>query len=678
MFSQKKILIILLLLLCIFAILLYFASEQARVLQRDPIVLMNRYYLLKQSNPEAAKKALQVILRNHESYLPALNELSQIYLKENNLHSALPLVKQLHELQPDDSHHSLQLAYIYYKIGEWDKAAPLLTRLKENQKQPYQDEATIILDKMSSSVAYYKSGATISLFNINQPPEPSLVNRMLLDYFYKLRQEQPEQAQKLLVTLNQMNPDNVIIQEELGYYALKEKNDKEAVLWFSRVYSEKPSPRIALQLAYLNMNLKNNLEASQYFLLATLSYVPEIKAAAFRGYELTRYQEPTLLSEQIAANNLIQPSAPENVVLLDQFYLLKKQNKEAAWSLITEIIKKYPNDVKALKEGGFLAIDKGYQAEAIRYFTQAYNLTYEPDLAMQLGYLYDQTPNKYIAYQYFKLATHSSDKTLELRAQNALTNLAGLQTKALPAPYFGEVFFDPFTQSRFGLTVRPLVARLGIERDNKLQSKVYLAFRQTDDNKSESLGQVPQIYEDNVRIMGVGLQITPIKLFPMVAFIEAGGAYDLFYRDRNRWRGDLRGGLMYYNEFGARPAYFDRLKFSTDYYSTLYGDATYFSRYDNNVIGTLKTHQGIRLIQYHSSMINLYITGRVIEDTNREFFNNIAEIGPGVSFTPSNRFPVQLRFEHINGVYLPAGGSVNPYGKYYTNNTVQLFSYVKF
>jgi hypothetical protein len=221
------------------------------------------------------------------------------------------------------------------------------------------------------------------------------------------------------------------------------------------------------------------------------------------------------------------------------------------------------------------------------------------------------------------------------------------------------------------------VARLGIESNNRLKTKTYLVFRQTDDNKTANLGQVPQIYEDNVRIMGGGIQITPFKSLPVVGFVEAGMAYDLIYRERDRWRGDLRGGLMYYNEFGTKPAWYDTFKMSMDYYSTLYGDVTYFSRFDNNVIGTFKTQQGIRLLQYHSSMLNLYLGGRVMEDTRREFFNNFAEIGPGIGFIPSNRFRLQIRFEHIKGVYLPAGGSVNPYGKHYTNNIVQLFVYAK-
>jgi hypothetical protein len=361
----------------------------------------------------------------------------------------------------------------------------------------------------------------------------------------------------------------------------------------------------------------------------------------------------------------------------DNYYFLKKNDEHAARQLITQLIHQQPNNIQALKEAGFLAIQQGHRSEAIDYFTRAYHSTYQPEIAMQLAYLYDQINDKPMAYQYFKLATEIPDKCLSLRAENALTNLRGMQTKALASPYFSEVFLSPFSQTRFGLTVVPFYWRLGIEQDNRFQTKEYLFFRRSKDNRSANLGELSQLYEDNVQITGVGGQFMPFKRLPIVGFVEVGEAYDLVYQNRNRWRGDLRSGFMYYQEFGASPAYFDRLTLSHHYYSNWYGDTTYFSRYNNNVIGVLRTRQGIRLLQYHSSMLNLYAAGRVIADTNRVFYNNIAEVGPGISFIPTNRFNLELRFEYVNGVYLPAGGSVNPYGKYYTNQVVQLLFYVK-
>ena len=467
---------------------------------------------------------------------------------------------------------------------------------------------------------------------------------------------------------------------ELGYSALQQRQEKDAILYFLQAYNLSHNPEVALQLAYLYAGEKKEKTAVSFFLIASSSSNQHIAQLAAKAYLVVQQAINT------PSNSFVKNAAPKSQVnnLLDEFYLLKRHHSKAAYQLIQRIINQYPDNLLALKEGGYLAIKLNYRNDAITYFTKAYYLAYEPEIALQLAYLYD-LPNgrhalstdKYWSYHFFNLATHTTNKQRELQAQNAMTNLSGQQTKVMPEPYFSEFFFDPFSQTRFGLTINPMVWRLGIEQDNQWQAKTYFVFRRTQDNKSRQAGQVPQIYEDGVQILGIGEQITPISSLPLVAFIEGGRAYDLFYRNRDRWRNDLRAGLMYYNEYGSRPAYFSHATANFNYYSTVYGDATYFSRYQNNVIANLKTHQGLRLMQYHSSMLNVYLTGRVIQDTNRDFYNNIAELGPGIGFIPSNRYKVELRFEHINGMYLPVKNSTNPYGKYYINNTIQLFLYIK-
>ncbi len=566
-YKPRKSITLIIVFIILFTILFLFAREAAKHLYRDPEVLLNRYYLLRNSNPQAAQNALIILLQQDQYHQKALKELSEIYLQKKELTKALPLLIKLQQLNPQDLAYPMQLALLYYKKGDWDQTQALLKELKKTPSLSYKLQAQMLLNQMDSYLPYYYDNASIA---------------------------------------------------------------------------------------------------------------PLKKEAIIQGYPIINDHNP--VSSKLGKQRSI---SPENLAL-ESFYLLKKYHPTAAWKLIKNIVTLYPKNILALKEAGFLAIDLHHRNEAIRYFSKAYKLTYEPALAMQLGYLYDEpggintrSTDKYWAFHYFNLATHTNDKLLELNAQNAMTNLSGLQTKVLPMPYFGEVFLDPFSQSRFGLTVRPFIARLGIEHDNRWQSKTYFVFRRTQDNRSINAGQISQIYEDNVQVLGVGEQITPIASLPLIGFVEAGRAYDLVYRQRKPWRNDVRAGLVYYNEFGARPAYFEHPTANANYYSTLYGDFTYFSRYHNNFIATAKTHQGIRLWQYHSIMLNVYVSGRVIEDTNRDFFNNIAEVGPGIGFIPSNRYKVEIRFEHINGAYLPVGNSINPYGKYYTNNLVQLFFYTK-
>ncbi len=551
-------------LLC--TILFFYASDEARHLQRDPQVLLNRYYLLHESNPSAARRALTLLLQQNPHNTIALQEMSQLYIKEHNSTAALKLVRTLHQLNPKNRQHLFQLGSLYYEHGNWDKAYPLLQQLKKDRY--WSAQARELLHCMRSFIPTYTQNAT------TQFAVMAVNNATIL-----------------------AKPTHNIIQH-------------------STVEQSIPS---------------------------------------------TEYQ------------------------LMSRFYTLKQINKNAAWELIQHIITRYPQNSNALKEGAFLALELHHKAQAIRYFKRAYALTKDPHLAMQLGYLYNDsvqtkahTNNNYWSYHYFNEASKTLAKEQQLQAEQAKSTIAGYQTKALPTPYFGEFFFAPFSQSRFDLTVVPMIGRLGIEQNNRWRSKTYFVFRRTEDNKSINAGQVPQIYEDNVQVIGVGAQASPLPLIPLTAFAEIGKAYDLIDQNRDRWRNDVRGGFIFFNEFGARPTYYDTVVTNFAYYSALYADASYFSRYDNNIIANAKTHQGIRLLQYHSSMVNLYVTGRVIEDSNRDFFNNIAEVGPGIGFIPSNRYKLEVRFEHINGVYLPVGGNTNPYSKYYLNNTVQLLFYTKF
>lgn len=485
----------------------------------------------------------------------------------------------------------------------------------------------------------------------------------LMNKYYRLKRVDPKAAHRALLILLAEDSTYLPALKEASQWYLYNNNVEEALPILRILHERIPTEhKYTLQLAYLHYQNGQWLEAISLFEFLSRKSTGEIKILAQQAIlSMKSYMPMSPLWSAPTTSNL---QVRENVASLVKINSTNLTNK---------VQKKLSE-----QDAGYLSIREGNPCKAIDYFTKAYVKTYEPSLAMQLGYLYDQIDDKPTAYQYFKQASKSSDPKLALSANNAMTNLAGLQTRALPKPYFSEVFFNPFTQSRFGLTVRPLVVRLGIEQDNFFHAKQYAFFRRTDDNKSENLGQLSQIYEDNVQIIGFGGQIVPIKGIPLVGFLETGAAYDLVYRDRKRWRGDLRAGFMYYNEFGTRSAYFDNMYWSLNYYSDLYGDATYFTRYDNNVIAGVKTHQGLRLLQYHDFQLNLYATGRMITDTQRQFYNNFLEVGPGFELVPSNRFNVKIRFEHVNGVYLPAGASPNPYSKYYTNTLVQFLLYVKF
>ena len=335
-----------------------------------------------------------------------------------------------------------------------------------------------------------------------------------------------------------------------------------------------------------------------------------------------------------------------------------------------------PDPVIILKNSAYEAIAHHDLTRAILLMKRAYQVHPDQNTALQLAYWYQQNHQTILAQHYFTFASRGSDLHLSQRAMAALTPPQASEKPFLPTPYFAEFFFTPFTQTRFALTVNQLNARLGVEQHNVWHTREYFLVRRTADNQSHSLGTLTQLYEDDVEIFGVGGQMMPRHDWPVVAFLETGAAFDLVYRNRPRWRPDLRTGLMFYQEYGTQAVDSDRLHLGHDYFHTWYAEMTYFTRY-GNTIGGIRTHQGIHLLRYKSGVINTYLTGRVIFDTQRLFFNNYTEIGPGIAWIPFARYNLQLRFEHVRGMYIPAGNTPNPYSHYYNNNILQFLVYIK-
>ena len=359
--------------------------------------------------------------------------------------------------------------------------------------------------------------------------------------------------------------------------------------------------------------------------------------------------------------------------LWNQYYSLKKLHPEQAWKILESLLQKYPNDVNALKEAGYTTLNAKDKKNAYLYFKRAYDITQDPDLAMQLGYISVDLNQKKLAYHYFDLASDTKNEKNKVAAEISKTYLTGNLIKILPEPYYADIYYDPFYFSRFKMTVQPIVIKAGKVINEKYQFKIYLSYQRTTDNRSSFSNQLPQIYDDNASITALGTRINPISGAPLTAFIEAGKAIDIVYQSRSRWRNDLRGGLAYYKNWGVEPTYDIHPVFSDHVIGDLYSDMIYFSRY-RDIIGSVRLREGIRLFKYETSFIDVYMKGFLVWDTAHQYYNNIIEWGPGIAFTPSNRYNIVFHLEALQGHYIPAGTSPspNPYNSNYHNNLVLL------
>lgn len=366
--------------------------------------------------------------------------------------------------------------------------------------------------------------------------------------------------------------------------------------------------------------------------------------------------------------------------MLNNFYDLKKKNSPLAWNVIRQGAVLYPNDIQVLKEAGYYALlTLKNQQLSLPYFNRVYLLTQDPKIALQIAYLYDGLNKKQLAYHYFDLATHTKDLKDRMTAEIAKSNLRGVQTKILPDPYEATLDYSPLYMSRFKLMIQPIIFHLSRIMNKTYNWAIYLSYRRTTDDQSNTNNKVSSIYEDDAAITAIGTRVTPIKTMPqLVAFTELGKAVDLVYRHRSRWRTDFRGGFAYYNEWGFQPAYTLKPTFQFKPNMDLYADAIYYTRYIDT-IGTFRLRPGIKIFRWGSTSVDLYYKIFVIEDSARQFYNNTLERGPSAALRFSDRYNIVLRYEQIYGHYLPAGSpSPNPYRSRYRNNITELDTYFTF
>lgn len=479
---------------------------------------------------------------------------------------------------------------------------------------------------------------------------------VLMTQYYQLVNKHPNAAKRALDLILASEPNNHDALRELGFWYLRQGDVKSARNVFALAQHIYPNDNtISQQLAQLNRVFQTT---------------PTIIASQAKVAPFTPQTVP--VSKVAASSTSNQPISTISVhdQLLNQFYLNRKTNPALAWQGINKLLLLYPHDLIALKEAGYYALGQGKKEQSLVYFIHAYELSHDPYLAMQTAYIFNSLNQNRKAYHYFQLATKTSDLNARLKAELALTNLRGVQTKLLPDRFFVDLMLDPFYQSRFKLMIYPIIARAGYVLSPEYGISAYLSYRRTQDNKSSVANQLPQIYEDDVAVTGVGLSAAPFKTFPIVAFMEAGKAVDLIYRNRSRWRNDFRGGFAYYNEWGRNSRYTFKHAMPLAFNADLYADYIYYSRYINT-IATLRARPAIEIWRFGASSLNVYWKVFASEDKNRLFYNNIIETGPAIAFTPSDRYNITFRYENLKGYYLPSGSpQPNPYSSTYHNNYV--------
>ncbi|MCU4424057.1 tetratricopeptide repeat protein [Acinetobacter sp. WU_MDCI_Abxb74] len=353
------------------------------------------------------------------------------------------------------------------------------------------------------------------------------------------------------------------------------------------------------------------------------------------------------ISSAFAQDQLNAEYKPGNIIYdkWDRFYKIEQSQPAEAEKILIELSKLTPTDIKVWKSLTYLQIRLEKREEALQSLKQARNLAPQDDtLKLQEAYLLNQQKKNREALVLFKELTSSSDPAIADKANQAVKNLSGGEVKT----YFRDVYFAPSYESRYDDVIFPLKARYGKNFDNG-RAQVYGFLNLNRDTQSQG-GVRPEIIDENAVTLGIGANYQPWTSIPVRAYLEVGGSYDLIDRNRDKFRESVVGGVTGYQEWYSQNNCNHLLCFN-DYFTDLYGNAATYSREDYNVIGDLRLRTGLNVYKGENGTVQAYVKLHGLADSKDEYYNNLFEYGPGISWQPFNYQPIKLRVERLYGNY---------------------------
>ena len=403
------------------------------------------------------------------------------------------------------------------------------------------------------------------------------------------------------------DPSNSQWRTDLGYTQVAAGSPRDARLEFEIVYREHPQDLgIALELGYLSQQMHEESAAEDYF-----------KAAAAST-------DATIAQQAQAALTKLQASQ-------------EQERKQRAYDLLAQ----------------------GRRAEALKLFERVHEA--DPSDAptnLQMGYLYDTLGDLPKAREMFEAERGNQNPQVAAQATSALAEI-NRQSKW----WWGNVYAAPFYQSRFSNEVNPVSAKIGLQTSPYLQP--YIGLRIARDIRSVS-GDLPVIFSDNAAVFALGLQ-SSILGHGTNLYAEAGTAISLMSQPtQGRAVPDYRVGFTWFQPWGVGLTQASEIsphRFSLT--GSGYGDVGFYSRYDHNVIGYLQLREGVNLPTAHTFPVQVLAALNLVKDSNRDFYNNVVEVGPTVRFAPFRRLTT-LYFEaqYLHGFYT-VHDPTNPYGPRY-------------
>jgi tetratricopeptide (TPR) repeat protein len=344
-------------------------------------------------------------------------------------------------------------------------------------------------------------------------------------------------------------------------------------------------------------------------------------AAMNRAYDALRAGDSTAAISGFREALRRDPSSATAHFQLGYILLALGRREDAATEFEEGLARDFSQDAPR-RQLGYLYADLGRHRDALRVFTglrddqKAIARDY-----VAIGNLSSMLRDRVGAETAFRAAIASGDTSV---VTDARRGLEGVSQTGVGAGWFGELYAAPFYQDRFDNTVGLGFARAGVRGGGWWRPSVYASLRVTQDSRSTG-GQQPALFNDNTLIPALGVRVSPGGV-GLAIYAEAGAAYDLV-GEPSEWKRDLRAGANY--SFAHEQSLRNGL--APLLVTELSADASFYERFDRNVIAYAQLRESLRLYKGQHVAFDLFGRAWGATDSRGEFFNRVIEGGGGAA-----------------------------------------------
>jgi tetratricopeptide (TPR) repeat protein len=317
------------------------------------------------------------------------------------------------------------------------------------------------------------------------------------------------------------------------------------------------------------------------------------------------------------------------------------------------------SNADAFRQLGYLHADAGRLEASLAAFDAAgVRGTLQARDRLQVGYVHARRGDEAAARHAFAQAAAGDDSAAVAAARAALALPRSNVAPEAGRVRFAELYAAPFYQTRFSNAIAQAVGRSGVVLTERARVSPYVSVRVSRDTRSTG-GLQPVIYSDNVVVPAAGIRAQPLRGIDdaLQLYAEGGPAIPLVDAGTGRRAAvDVRAGGYYNRQWragGAAAADRTPLALVTE----LYVDASYYSRFDHDVIAFAQLRESLRVLDVNGRGLDLFARLWTVADADRVFYNNAVEAGGGITLFPERRRRIVLMLEHVRGTYLIRPGA---------------------